>query len=205
MNERCQTVLLFGPPGVGKGTQGEMIGRVSGFHHLSTGDMFRNIDAESEAGKIFHAHASRGELVPDEVTIDIWRDHVAALTAQDRYRAERDLLVLDGVPRSLNQVQLMKSDIAVLQIIHLVCEDVEAMIERLRQRAAKEGRTDDAREDVVRHRWEVYREQTQPVLDCYSPDLIAAVDAMGTPDEVQRRILAILVPVQETHFPNAPA
>ena len=68
-DKKYQTILLFGAPGAGKGTQGSILAQVPGFHHISTGDMFRTLDIHSELGKIFFEHSSKGELVPDEVTI----------------------------------------------------------------------------------------------------------------------------------------
>ena len=76
MAEQYKTVLFFGAPGAGKGTQGELIGSVPGFFHMSTGDMFRSLDRNSEAGKKFESYSSKGELVPDEVTIELWQDYM---------------------------------------------------------------------------------------------------------------------------------
>ena len=73
MSERYQSVLLLGAPSVGKGTQGAVLGRIPGFHHISSGDVFRTIDINSKTGKKFYEYSSKGELVPDDLTIEIWR------------------------------------------------------------------------------------------------------------------------------------
>jgi adenylate kinase len=97
---------------------------------------------------------------------------------------------------------MMKKHVKVLKIIHLVCRDKERMIERLRKRALKENRADDAKEEVIRKRWAVYEKETFPVLDCYPRELVAEVDAIGSPARVLQQILACIVPVQEEHFQN---
>ena len=97
----------------------------------------------------------------------------------------------------------MRDHINVLGILHLVCPDKERMVERLQRRALKENRIDDAKEDVIRRRWEVYESETRPVLDCYPADIIHEVDAMGSPGAVLQHVLEEVVPIQESHFHNA--
>jgi adenylate kinase len=202
-NKLYETILLFGPPGAGKGTQGKILGTIPGFFHLSCGEVFRRINVNSELGKVVFDYTSRGELVPDEITIKLWKDDLYAQTVLSDYKPNVDLLILDGIPRNLNQARLLEKYLNVLRVVYLVCEDEEAMITRLRRRALKENRADDAREDVIRHRWKVYQEETQPVIDYYSQNLIRIVDALGSPAEVLRRILEIVVPVQNDHFSHA--
>lgn len=202
MPDKYQTILLFGAPGSGKGTQGKVLGKIPGFYHLSCGDVFRTLDIHSELGKIFCEYSSRGELVPDDVTIKMWHDNMHAQTVLSLFKPHEDLLVLDGIPRNRNQAELLSNNIEVLEIVHLVCSDKEKMVERLRRRALKENRADDAREDVIRHRWEVYERETAPVLDFYPPEIIKQVDAVGSPASVLQHILEVVVPVQESHFRN---
>ncbi|KAA0212895.1 MAG: nucleoside monophosphate kinase [Leptolyngbya sp. PLA3] len=202
MSKRFQTVLLFGAPGAGKGTQGKILGQIPGFFHLSCGDVFRSMDINSQLGRIFREYSSRGELVPDEVTVRMWAQNIHAQTTLSIYKPHDDLLILDGIPRNANQADLMREHIDVLQIIHLVCRDKEKMIERLQRRALKENRADDAKESVIRRRWEVYEAETRPVLDCYPKDVIAEVDAIGSPAAVLQHVLEKVVPIQEKHFTN---
>jgi adenylate kinase len=202
--KRHKTLLLFGAPGVGKGTQGKMLGSIPGFFHLSSGDIFRGLDAHSELAKIFHNYSSRGELVPNDVTIAICTEYISNLTGENGYNPDTSLLILDGIPRNVNQARLMEEHIHVLKVLHLVCEDLEALIDRLRGRAIKENRTDDARESVIRRRWEVYREETSPLLDHYPESIISNVNGIGSPAEVLYRILEILVPLQNVHLSNSP-
>lgn len=202
MPDRYKTILLFGAPGSGKGTQGKILGQIPGFYHLSCGEVFRTLDIHSTLGRVFYEHSSRGELVPDGVTVEMWAENIKAQTILSLYKPHVDLLILDGIPRNLHQSELMREYIDVLEIVHLVCRDKDAMIERLRRRALKENRADDAREDVIQRRWQVYEEETFPVLDQYPPDIIREVDAVGSPAAVLQHVLKALVPIQETHFQN---
>src|ERR1043165_1142272 len=156
MASRYQTILLFGAPGAGKGTQGKILGSIPGFFHLSCGEVFRTLDTTSELGKTFMQYSSRGELVPDDLTVQMWQQNMAAQTVLSRFKPHHDLLVLDGIPRNVNQAKLLEQHLDVLLIVHLICSDKEKMIQRLRRRALKENRADDAREEVIRKRWDVY-------------------------------------------------
>lgn len=200
--ERYQTVLLFGAPGAGKGTQGAILGRIPGFFHLSCGEVFRSLDIHSELGSIFYEYSSKGELVPDEITVRMWAENMHAQTVLSLYKPHDDLLLLDGIPRNVAQAKLMDEYINVLGIIHLVCPDKEAMIKRLRRRALKENRIDDAQESVIRKRWEVYERETSPVLKHYPKSKIHEVNAVGSPANVLQHVLGVVVPIQDTHFNN---
>ncbi len=202
MSVRFQTVLLFGAPGSGKGTQGKILGNVPGFYHLSCGEVFRTLDTSSDLGKIFIEYSSKGLLVPDDATVKMWHTNMHARTILGSYKPNVDLLVLDGIPRNVAQAKLLEKHLSVLQIIHLMCPNKEDMIMRLRKRALKENRVDDAKEDVIRKRWEVYEEETFPVLEYYPKAIIKDVDATGSPARVLEHILEALVPIQESHFNN---
>lgn len=199
-SDRFKTVLLFGAPGAGKGTQGEILGRIPGFWHFSCGDVFRRINPNSELGRIFMQYSSKGQLVPDDVTVRMWTQTIHAHVVLGSFKPESDLLVLDGIPRTLDQAQLMDEHIEVLKVIHLVCSDEQAMFERLRRRALKENRIDDADEKVIRKRWNVYEEETAPVLNYYAEDRIARVDSLQSPGEVLHDVLKVLIPLQNAHF-----
>lgn len=202
MPHRYQTVLLFGAPGAGKGTQGKILGSIPGFFHLSCGEVFRSLDMTSELGRVFMTYSSRGELVPDDATVKMWEQNMRAQTVLSRFKPNQDLLVLDGIPRNTAQAALLRKHLNVLLIVHLVCPDKEKMFDRLRRRALKENRVDDAREEVIRRRWEVYEQETYPVLDYYPKDIMREVNAMGSPARVLQHVLEAVVPVQESHFNN---
>ncbi|MCC6683014.1 MAG: nucleoside monophosphate kinase [Phycisphaeraceae bacterium] len=197
---RYKTVLMFGAPGSGKGTQGAILGRIPGFYHCSCGDVFRNIDINSDLGKVFYEYSSRGELVPDEVTVKMWAQAIQARHTLGQYKPHQDLLVLDGIPRTVEQAKIMEQYIEVLKIIHLSTDDEEAMIHRLRRRALKSNRHDDADEKVIRRRWDIYKKETAPVLGHYPTDLIHNVNAIGSPAAILHDVLEVVTPIQDRHF-----
>ena len=194
MPNKYPSILLIGPPGVGKGTQGTMLGNVPGFFHLATGDMFRSLDKDSEIGMEFARYSQKGLLVPDFLTVKLWRQHVDQLIERNLYDPTDDILLLDGIPRSEPQADMMNDYIDPFMIVHLVCEDIDEMVRRMQKRATEQGRMDDVDENVIRKRFEVYREQTAPVLACYDDELITEIDALGTQAEVLLRILSEAVP-----------
>ena len=182
-----RAVLLFGAPGVGKGTQGQRLGRLAHFVHLSTGEMFRSL-GNGPVGKEARSYFERGVLVPDELTIRVFRERVHDLVAEHLFEPAHDTLILDGIPRNPNQAEILEADIKVLKIIHFVASDEDAMVSRILKRALIEGRKDDANEEIIRKRIDIYRRETSPVLQYYPRDLILEIDALGTPDEVTATI-----------------
>jgi adenylate kinase len=200
MLDKYRSVLLFGPPGVGKGTQGKILGNIPGFFHLSVGDVFRSIDIGSDDGRLIYQYSSQGKLVPDELTVSIWKKALNAYVALSRYKPREDLLVLDGIPRNVVQTKLVEDHLDIRKIIHLKGNDEEEMVHRMRRRAIRENRPDDANEEVVRHRFKVYREVSAPVLDQYPTEKIAEVSAIGSPAEVLQKILSCLIPTQNELF-----
>lgn len=192
------SILLIGPPGVGKGTQGKVLGSIPGFFHLATGDMFRALDKESEIGLEFTRYSSQGLLVPDFLTVRLWNQHVEQLIAKELYNPKSDVLLLDGIPRSEPQAEMMAEHINPFMILHLMCEDIDEMVRRIQKRATEQGRLDDADEEVIRKRFEIYREQTAPILAWYEKDIVSNIDALGTQVEVLQRILNAVVPALNT-------
>jgi adenylate kinase len=195
-----KSILLFGAPGAGKGTQGKVLGTIPGFYHCACGDVFRNLDIKSELGSIFYDYSSRGELVPDEVTVKMWAENIQAHAVIGDYKPTKDLLVLDGIPRTIEQAKLMDEHIKVLSVIHLSCNNEKEMFERLRRRALKSNRHDDADTKVIRHRWEVYEQETAPVLQHYPKDMVVDIDSLNSPAQVLHDILDVVVPAQNAHF-----
>ncbi|HEV8292637.1 MAG TPA: nucleoside monophosphate kinase [Tepidisphaeraceae bacterium] len=194
---RYKTILLFGAPGSGKGTQGKILGAIPGFFHTACGDIFRSLDLSSEMGRIAWEYSSRGELVPDEFTVKLWKQYIKGMEMVNQFHPETEILVLDGIPRNVKQAQLLEETLDVLKVIHLRCTDMSKMVERLRRRALKENRLDDANDKVIQHRLEVYETETRPVLDFYPPNTIVKVDATKSQIRVLSDIIKILVPLKE--------
>lgn len=193
-SQQIPAVLLFGMPGVGKGTQGALLGTMQNQVHVSTGEIFRGLDPESEDGQTVAQYIDKGELVPDEVTVAIWKHWFDQEVAEARISPASDVLILDGIPRSVRQCELMKEHITVLAVIHLDPADDEPIIERLRGRADTEGRADDADESIIRRRMQIYRDKTSPVVHFYPDEIVHEIDPIGTQMEIKKRILEHVVP-----------
>ena len=185
---RYNAVLLLGGPGSGKGTQGAALAGFPNIRHLAMGDIFRALDKESDVGREFLSYSTKGLLVPDELTVRVWEQHVRRRSGSGDIRADYHTLLLDGIPRTSQQVTLISPYIKVLRILHLVIEDQAVLIERLKGRALKGNRPDDADEKVIRERLQVYQESTAPVLGAYDASLIAKIDADQPPLAVLRDI-----------------
>jgi len=193
---RYKAVLLFGAPGSGKGTQGRILDNIPGFYHSSTGDIFRSLDLQSEIGRVFWEYAGKGQLVPDEVVIRVWKQFITGMELTNSFFPETQILILDGLPRNVNQARLLEDTIDVWKVIHLQA-DMNKMVERLRRRALKENRFDDANDAVVRKRLDVYERDTKPMLDYYPDEKIVPIDAMQPQIRVLTQILNTVAPLKE--------
>jgi len=189
---KYNTVLLFGAPGSGKGTQGKTLGTIPRFFHCACGDVFRSLDTRSPVGRAFLDYSSKGQLVPDEISVQLWEASLADAVRVHAFKPDIDTLVLDGIPRSVAQAKLMQAGLEVRRVFHLHCANRESLVERLKKRALKDNRLDDANEDVIRKRLETYEEETKPVLEFYGPDLVRDIDATLTPVEVLHKILNVI-------------
>ena len=189
---KYRTVLLFGAPGSGKGTQGKILGTIPGLFHFACGDAFRNLRITDPLGKLFIEYSSKGELVPDEPTIDLWRRNIEASTVNNIFDPNNDMLVLDGIPRNARQAEILADTLDVKAVFHLTCPDMTKMVERLQRRALRENRLDDANLDIIRQRLQTYDNETKPVLDFYGPKVVHAIDSSQAPLNVLRNILDII-------------
>jgi adenylate kinase len=184
-------VLLVAPPGAGKGTQGALIATHFAIPHIATGDLLRDHVARGTAlGKAVQDHLGRGELVPDEIVLDMVR--AAFIEA----KAGGGGYVLDGMPRNMTQARELYEigrglEMTANVALHLKADD-EELIRRLLARAALEGRSDDT-EPVIRRRLALYHEVTHPIVDWYAArGILVSVDAMRPIDRVARQILTAL-------------
>lgn len=183
-------LVLLGPPGAGKGTQAVRLAERLAVPAISTGDIFRaNIKGGTELGRTAQAYTARGELVPDSVTNAMVQDRLAQADASEGF-------LLDGYPRNVAQVaeldSILTSAGVTLDLAVEITADPAAVIDRLLKRAEIEGREDDT-EDVIRHRLDVYAEQTAPISQVYAArGLLVQVDGIGAVDEVTDRLLAAI-------------
>ncbi|OIQ91791.1 adenylate kinase [mine drainage metagenome] len=183
-------LVLLGPPGAGKGTQALRLAERIGVPAISTGDIFRaNIKDGTELGRKVQEYTSTGALVPDELTDALVRDRLGHDDARDGF-------LLDGYPRNAAQVAALEAALeesgARLDAAIELTADTDVVVERLLSRAAIEGRADDT-EPVIRHRLDVYGEQTAPIAGLYAErGLLVRVDGIGEVDEVTDRMLTAL-------------
>lgn len=183
-------LLLIGTPGAGKGTQAQRLSETFGIPAISTGDIFRhNVKNETELGKQAKAFMDRGEYVPDSLTNDLVRDRLAQADAANGF-------LLDGYPRTADQVaeldDILASKSQHLDAVVMLAADHDEVVRRLLNRAVEQGRADDT-EEVIRHRLDVYEEQTAPLISVYAArDLVVTVDGLGDVAEVTNRIVDAL-------------
>jgi len=183
-------LLLIGPPGAGKGTQAVRLAEAYRVPAISTGDIFRsNVKNETDLGREAKVYMDAGDNVPDSLTNALIRDRLAEADCDTGF-------LLDGYPRTTDQVRELDEFLAgngtLLDVVVELVADPEVVIERLGKRALSEGRSDDD-EAVVRHRLEVYGEQTAPLIDVYDArGLLVKIDALGSVDEVTERIVSAL-------------
>ncbi|MBC7816428.1 MAG: nucleoside monophosphate kinase [Planctomycetaceae bacterium] len=182
------TYLLFGAPGSGKGTQGRSLGSIPRFFHCACGDVFRTLDTRTTVGRAFLEYSSKGELVPDEITVQLWQARIDAAVDGHEFKPDIDVLVLDGIPRNVGQARIMDKVIDVKKVFHLSCPDRDQLFVRLKKRALKDNRLDDANEEVIKRRLLTYENESKPVLEYYG-DRVQAVDAIQPPAKVLLKIL----------------
>ena len=176
-------IVLFGPPGAGKGTQSEKILKKYNLVHLSTGDLFRlHLNNETSLGLEAKKYMNRGDLVPDQIVINM---------VEDKINKSSNVIgfVFDGFPRTINQAialdnMLEKNNIPIKQMIALKVDENE-LIKRIKNRAKTSGREDDKSIDKINNRIQVYNEETKPVADYYKKhDKYSEVDGIGEIDEI---------------------
>ena len=183
--------ILFGPPGAGKGTQATAMVEKYNLHHISTGALLRKeIAAGTELGKIAKGLIENGCLVPDEVVEGMIETEVKNVTGVQGF-------LLDGFPRTLPQADaldkiLAKSGEEVTATVSIMIPD-EMIMERIKGRALKEGRADDASEEIINTRIVTYHNQTEPLIEYYTKEgKYNEVDGTGTIDEVRDRIFTVM-------------
>lgn len=201
-------VVLLGPPGAGKGTQAQFIAERLSVPAISTGDIFRaNVSGQTELGQKAKVYMDAGDLVPDEITVAMVKDRLAEADAVGGF-------LLDGFPRTIAQAQQLGASLTDLghgldRVLELVVEEEELVRRLSGRRMLVDGQMvqrDDDKPETVRHRLEVYREQTAPLSGFYEDaGLLARIDAIGSVEEVTARALQALGVDPEGTDPGAAA
>ncbi len=189
---KFSTILLFGPPGSGKGTLGKFLASAGSQYHLSSGDIFRNLPIYSPAGRLYHTFASKGLLIPDDAVIEIWNHYVQGLIATNNYYPESQDLLLDGMPRTRQQAEMLSQFIHVRHVIVLDVKDHEALKRRMINKARLEGRLDEIQESTLKNRLDAYEQQIEGTLQYFPKHLVSVVDGSQKTLEVLRDVLVRL-------------
>jgi adenylate kinase len=190
---KYRSILLFGAPGAGKGTQGKVLGVIPNFFHCACGDVFRNLRADSPLGKIFIEYSSRGQLVPDAQTVELWGQFIKNSTKIGRFHPGHDTLVLDGIPRNVSQAESLKNTLDIVAVFYLKSADEKSLVHRIQRRAIKENRLDDANLEIIRERLKTYEKETKPLLKFYGRKLVHQINADQSPAKVLADILSLAV------------
>lgn len=184
-------IILFGPPGAGKGTQAEVLKGKYNLIHISTGDVFRyNIKNETDLGKLAKSFIDKGKLVPDEITIDM-------LSAEVDKHPEAEGFLFDGFPRTEAQAEALDHlmDDKETQIDAMIALEVddEILVQRILKRGETSGRDDDADENIIRNRIKVYYNETAILKNYYQKqDKYYGVDGVGSIEEITERLCEVL-------------
>jgi len=190
-----RAILLFGYPGSGKGTQGKILSALPGFDHVAMGDILRGLTPAHPLFEAIQGHLRRGNLVPDDLVMDLFTLHIQPLGNDPN-----DLLVIDGIPRNGRQVERLQKIVDVIKIFKLSVYDENLVVERIRGRARAQNRPDDASDEVIRHRMTVYRNETETCITAYPGTILTRIQANQSVFDVHLDIISALGKMRDIHF-----
>ena len=179
--EAWQAAIVLGLPGTGKSTMCRALEPIPTLVHVEAGELLRRLDPASPAGRRAQPYIDRGDLVPDELTMDAWAEHIEKLLADGDFAPDEQILLLDGIPRTLAQGKSLRDRAEVRGLIFLDVDDDDVLVDRLLKRGETSGRADDADESVIRKRIATHRAEVLPVLEVYPEAIRRRVDAGREP------------------------
>lgn len=195
MAEKWNVILMFGAPGTGKGTQSAALGRLPGFHHVEMGEILRSMGADTDEGREAQSYMGRGELLPDELVVSIWKHAIADQEAAGVIQRGRDVLILDGIPRTVGQARMLAEEIEPLVLLDLTATDNEQLRARIERRAAAHQRLDDLYREAINKRFKIYERERPALLEFYPESLWVPIDAQQSP-------LAVLIDIAQALQPR---
>ena len=188
---KYKTVLIFGPPGTGKGTQAKLLEKTGKYFHFSMGQMCRSLNVNTEVGRIAKNLVDKGELLPNDLAIKLFQENINNLVREKIFQPKEQILILDGVPRNVEQIRLINRLVDIKKIIYLKINP-ETVIERARKRLNEEQRNDDRNPDVVMRRLEIFKKETLQMLNHYDKRLIVEIDGSKSVEKINREIINFL-------------
>jgi adenylate kinase len=190
-----RAILLFGYPGSGKGTQGRILSALPGFRHVAMGDILRGLTPAHPMFAGVQEQIRQGNLVPDEMVMDLFSHHLKSLALP-----ATDFVIVDGLPRSKKQVDLLRAIVQVIKIFKLSIYDEGVVIDRLRKRAQAQNRADDASDAVIQHRLSVYRGETESCITAYPGTMLTRIQANQPVFDVHLDIIGALGKMRQIQF-----
>lgn len=194
MNKKFRCVLFFGQHGTGKGTQIQLIAKNNKkYFHFSSGEALRSVDPNTELGKHIRSLIDQRRYLSDEIVFNLFDNTMKKAIEEGKFNPETDWLLLDGIPYTDGQANMLNERVDVKQIIHYFVDDDTILVNRLLKRGKLYGRKDDRNEEVIRKGFEIYEKETSKPLRKFDPSIIIKVDASGKPEEVHEKTIKHLI------------
>jgi len=186
-------VLLFGPPGSGKSTHGRALGELPRLLHYDMGENLRQVDENTELGEKIRAVTAAGDILPDDVVMSVFDEDLEQLGETGDYYPEKDVLLLDGLPRTPGQAEALRARLQLLGVVELAIDDRLGLFERLRERGLENGRIDDVDASVIEERIRRYERESRPVIELFEPRSVETVNASNAPLEVLANVVGAMM------------